>query len=540
MQGLMMASPLTITTLMVHGERVFGDSEIVSVTADNPRHRYSYKAAFSRCRQLANALQRLGLEAGDIIGTLAWNDYRHFELYYGVSCSGMVCHTINPRLFPEQVHYIINHAEDKCLFTDVVFLPLLEKLQPALSSVRAIVVLCDEATMPATTLDNVYCYETLLAAENDQFDWPDLDEHQAAALCYTSGTTGNPKGVLYSHRATVLHAMGAATPNVMDVSDQDVVMPIVPMFHANAWGLPYGAVMMGSKLVFPGAKMADGEVLTALINEEKVTLSAGVPTIWMALLKHAAQSGETLEPLKRVIIGGAACPLSIMEEFEEKHQVYSHAGWGMTEMSPLGSYNPTLDREALGEAQYAKMRVKAGRCIYGVEMKIVDDDNQPLPWDGEAFGSLKVRGPWICSGYFKSDKPALDADGWFDTGDVATIDEQGFMQITDRSKDVIKSGGEWISSIELENAAVNHPAVEEAAVIGLFHEKWTERPLLLVVKTPGTELSREQMLAWFKGKVADWWIPNDCLFVDELPHTATGKLSKKELRDRYQDYRFAD
>ncbi|MCP3909003.1 MAG: long-chain-fatty-acid--CoA ligase [Oceanicoccus sp.] len=538
MIGQMMNSPLTITSLMAFGEKVYANSEIVSVTADNPLFRYTFADAFKRTRQLANALNTLGAKPGDCIGTLAWNDHRHFELYYGVSCSGMICHTMNPRLFPEQIDYIINHAEDQFIFTDILFLPLLESLKDRLSTVKGIIVLTDEAHMPDTSLEDVYCYETLLAAETDAFSWPEINELDASSLCYTSGTTGNPKGVLYNHRSTVLHALTGNQPSVMGLGENDAVLPIVPMFHVNAWGIPYGSVITGSKMVFPGPKMADGEALTTLINEENVTYSAGVPTIWLALLDYLKQSGKSIEPLKRVTVGGAACPLSIMEDFD-KYGVYTHVGWGMTEMSPLGSYNGELDREALGEEEFARLRVKAGRCIYGVEMKITDEDNNEQPWDGEAFGSLKVRGPWICDSYFKmKDSDSHDADGWFDTGDVATIDPTGMMQITDRSKDVIKSGGEWISSIDLENTAVNHPSVVEAAVIGLYHEKWTERPLLLVTKQPGAELSREEMLAWFKGKVATWWIPDDCLFVEELPHTATGKLSKKDLREQYKDYRF--
>lgn len=541
MHGLMMNSPLTITSMMEYADKIHSTTEIVSVTSDNPRHRYTFSDAFKRVRKLANCLQELGAKKEDCIATLAWNDYRHFEIYYAVSCSGMVCHTINPRLFPEQIEYIINHANDQFILLDVAFFSIIEELKEKIPSVKGIIVMTDSVNMPETTLENVYCYETLLESQSDEFSWPEIDELDASALCYTSGTTGHPKGVLYNHRSTVLHTFSACLSDVMGLSRNDVVMPIVPMFHVNAWGLPYVSAVVGNKLVFPGAKMADGETLTALINEEGVTYSAGVPTVWLALLKYLEATGKTIDSLHAVIVGGAACPLSIMEEFEDKHGVYTHVAWGMTEMSPLGTFNPRLDREALGESEYARMRVKAGRCIYGVELKIVDDDNNDLPWDGEAFGALKVKGPWVCNNYFKLDKSDVhDADGWFDTGDVATVDPQGFMQITDRSKDVIKSGGEWISSIDLENTAVDHPSVMEAAVIGMPHDKWTERPLLLVIKKPGAELTREEMLAFFKGKVASWWIPSDCLFVDELAHTATGKLSKKDLREQFKDYRFPD
>ena len=541
MQNLMMASPLTVSSLMAFAEKVHPNTEIVSVTLDNPRHRYTFADAFKRSRQLANAILALGAETGDRIGTLVWNDYRHFELYYAVSGLGMICHTINPRLFPEQIDYIVNHAQDRILFIDPLFVPLVEQLADKLNTVEKIVVLTSEEHMPKTSLSNVYCYETLLAAASDKIDWPELDEDAPCSLCYTSGTTGNPKGVLYSHRSTILHAYASAMPDVMNVSRNDVIMPIVPMFHVNAWGAPYTACITGSKIVFPGPKMADGEVLADLINDEKVTASLGVPTIWLALINYLKSSGRKVPSLERVVVGGAACPLSIMEIFEDDYDVYTHAVWGMTEMSPLGTVNAKLNRAALGEDAYRTLRQKAGRPIFGVEMKIVDDKNNELPWDGEKFGALKVRGPWVCSGYYKLDhSDSHDDDGWFDTGDVATIDADGNMQITDRSKDVIKSGGEWISSIDIENVAVDHPSVKEACVIGLPHPKWTERPLLLVILHDGEKIEKSEMLGWFDGKIAKWWIPEDCLFVTELAHTATGKLSKKDMRDRYKDYQFAD
>lgn len=540
MQSLMMDFQLTINSIMRFAERVHPSAEIVSVTLDNPRHRYTMGDAFKRVRKLANALQTLGAKPGDCIGTLAWNDHRHLELYYAVSCSGMVCHTLNPRLFAEQVEFVVNQAEDQFLFLDVLFLPIVEPLVEKLPTLKGLILLTDEANMPETKLPNVYCYETLLANESETFDFPEIDENEASSLCYTSGTTGNPKGVMYSHRSTVLHAYASCMDDVMGLGRDAVVMPLVPMFHVNAWGVPYSSVMIGYKLVLPGPNMLDGAQLTALINEEKVSYSLGVPTIWLALLNHLEQSGETIDSLKAVVVGGAACPLSIMERFD-KYDVYTHAGWGMTEMSPLGTFNTRLDREALGEETFAQLRIKAGKPIYGVEMKIVDEDNKELPRDGETFGALKVRGPWICRSYYKLDSSdAHDADGWFDTGDVATIDPNGLMQITDRSKDVIKSGGEWISSIDLENAAMGHPAVAEAAVIGMPHDKWTERPLLLVMLKEGESLEKTAMLQWFEGKVASWWIPDDCLFVDSLPHTSTGKLDKKLMRTTYQDYRFPE
>jgi fatty-acyl-CoA synthase len=540
MNGLMMDFPLTITSIMKHAETVHGDSEIVSVTRDNPRHRYTYRDAFRRTRQLANALAAWPLEPGNSVGTLAWNDYRHFEVYYATACSGFVCHTINPRLFPEQIVYIINHAEDKVLFVDPDFMPLVEAIADKCPGVAHWVVMTSEEQMPETKLHNVVCYERLVHSHSDDFDWPEIDEKQACALCYTSGTTGNPKGVLYSHRSTLLHAYATLMPDALGLAHHDSVLPIVPMFHVNAWGTPYGAPMVGAKIVFPGNKMGDGETLATLINEESVTRSAGVPTVWLNLLNYLKQSGKQLPTLKQVIVGGAACPLSIMEAFDQ-YGVETRVGWGMTEMSPLGSANPSIhERDRHSKEAFARLRQKAGKPIFGVEMKIVDDDGKSLPWDGEAYGSLMVRGPWICSGYFKLDPTDAHAEaGWFETGDVATIDPQGYMAITDRTKDVIKSGGEWISSIEIENVATDHPKVAEAAVIGRYHPKWSERPLLVVVKAAeGQDLDESEMLAWFEGKIAKWWTPDAVAFIDELPHGATGKIQKVELRERFKDYQF--
>jgi fatty-acyl-CoA synthase len=541
MQGLMMDMPLTITMIMRHAEQVFGQREIVSVTRDNPRHRYTYREAFARARRLANVLAGWQLAKGERIGTLAWNDYRHLETYYASACSGLVCHTINPRLFPEQLVYIINHAEDRYIFLDPDFVPLVEKLAPECPGVKGWVVLTDAAHMPESGPENLLCYESLLADASDVYDWPQLDEQDACALCYTSGTTGNPKGVLYSHRSTMLHAYATMMPDAMGLSSRDVVLPIVPMFHVNAWGNPYSCPMAGAKIVFPGNRMGDGETLCALINEEQVTKSAGVPTVWLALQAWLRKSGGSVPSLGQIIVGGAACPLSIAEEFD-RHGVETRVGWGMTEMSPLGSVNASFaERDNYSDAEFARLRLKAGRPIFGVEMKIVDDHGESLPWDGEAYGSLKVRGPWIASQYFRQEPGDAHAEpGWFETGDVATIDTDGYMAITDRTKDVIKSGGEWISSIELENLATSHPKVAEAAVIGREHPKWSERPLLIVVReADAPELDADTVLDWFRGKVADWWIPDAVEFVEEIPHGATGKINKLALREQFADYSFA-
>ena len=539
MHGLMMDTPLLISSIAEHAANFHGDREIVSVTMDNPRHRYTVSDSVKRARQLAGALDKLGLERGDRIATIAWNDYRHLEIYYGVSGAGYVCHTINPRLFPEQLVFIINHAEDRYICTDLMFVPLLEKLLPQIPNVEGFVIMTDAAHMPDTSLPNAVCYETMIAGESTDYDWPQFDERTASALCYTSGTTGDPKGVLYDHRSTVLHAYAAVAPDVMNLSSCDVVLPVVPLFHVNAWGIPYSTFMTGAKLVFPGPKMGDGEALYGLLEAEGVTVALGVPTVWLALLQYCEQAGKVLESLERTVVGGAAVPRSMIEKFKKVHDVQLIQGWGMTEMSPLGTANtPKAGQESFSEDERFDLATKAGRGIYGCELRIVDDEGQVLPWDGVAYGALQVRGPWICSDYYKLEGSAgtHTEDGWFDTGDVATIDPQGYLAITDRTKDVIKSGGEWISSIELENAAMGHPAVAEAAVIGVAHPKWTERPLLVIVRAEGQQVDKQELLDFFKGKVADWWIPNDVAFVDELPHTATGKVKKIELRRQFADY----
>jgi len=539
MLGLMMDRPLLISSIAEHAAKFHGQREIVSVTMDNPRHRYTIGEAVARSKQLANALEKFGLKRGDRVATIAWNDYRHLEIYYGVSGAGFVCHTINPRLFPEQLVFIINHAEDRYIFTDLMFVPLLEKLLPQIPNVEGFVVMTDAAHMPETQLPKAICYEELLGAESSDYDWPDFDERTASALCYTSGTTGDPKGVLYDHRSTVLHAYAGVAPDVMNLSSNDTILPVVPLFHVNAWGVPYSALMTGAKLVFPGPKMGDGEALYALIESEGVNLALGVPTVWLGLLQYCEKAGKRLDTLERTLIGGAAVPRAMIEAFLKKHGVQAIQGWGMTEMSPLGTCNtPKAGTDALSEEERIDLATKAGRGIYGCELRIVDDEGNVLPWDGVAYGALQVRGPWICSDYFKLEGSggSHTDDGWFDTGDVATIDPDGYMAITDRTKDVIKSGGEWISSIELENAAMGHPAVAEAAVIGVAHPKWTERPLLIVVLAEGKEAGKDELLGFLKGKVADWWIPNDVAFVNELPHTATGKVKKIELRKQFADY----
>jgi len=539
MHGLMMQTDLLVSSILKHAERNFPDREIVSVTADNPQHRYTYADFCRRSRQLANAVDNFGLSRGDRIATMAWNDYRHLEAYYAIGGAGYVCHTINPRLFPEQIVYIINHAEDRWLFVDPLIVPLVEQIAGKVPGVEGYVILTDDAHMPETGLRNAVSFESLIGAASDAYDWPQFDENAACALCYTSGTTGNPKGVLFSHRSTVLHAYASIMPDVLNLRSTDCVLPVVPLFHVNAWGIPYGAVMVGSKLVFPGPKMGDGETLYNLMEQESVSLSLGVPTVWLGLLDYAQKVGKKLNKLQRTVIGGAAVPESMIRRFRDQHDVDVIQGWGMTEMSPLGTVStPKAGTEHLDADAMVKLKAKAGRGIFGVEMRIVDDEGRELPWDGAAFGSLQVRGPWICSDYFKLEgqSEAHTVDGWFDTGDVATIDALGYMAITDRTKDVIKSGGEWISSIDVENTVMGHPDVAEAAVIGVPHPKWTERPLLVVIRAEGSKLTRDEILGWLEGRVAKWWIPDDVVFVEEIPHTATGKIKKIELRKQFADY----
>ena len=539
MRGLMMDKPLLISSLIQHAEDYHGATEIVSRTVEGPIHTYTYAEAAKRARQLVNALVSLGVKPGDRIGTLAWNGYRHFETYYAVSGMGAVCHTINPRLFPPQISYIISHAEDSYLFVDLTFIPLLEGIADSLGKVKGVVVLTDRQHMPESKLPNLLCYEDLVHSHSDRYEWPEFDEWTASSLCYTSGTTGNPKGVLYSHRSTVLHTFSIALPDALNLASTDTVMPVVPMFHVNAWGLPYAAPMTGAKLVFPGPKM-DGASLYEMIELGGVTVSAGVPTIWAGLIRYMQENGKRFSTLTRTIVGGSAAPRAMIETFQNEFGVELVHAWGMTETSPIGAVSRLMPRMAdLSEDEKMAVRAKQGRPIFGVRMKITDDEGKPLPRDGVAFGHLKVTGPWVCARYYNEPAgPAHDEEGWFSTGDVATIDADGYMQITDRSKDVIKSGGEWISSIELENTAVAHPDVIEAAAIGITHPKWDERPLLVVVRRPDSDLNREALLAFFEGKIAKWWLPDDVVFVDELPHTATGKLLKTKLREQFRDYRF--
>jgi acyl-CoA synthetase (AMP-forming)/AMP-acid ligase II len=537
MLGLMQDWPLLIHRVIDHAAAQHGDRSVVSRSVEGPLHRTTYAEVRQRALRIAKRLDRDGIRLGDRVATLAWNTWRHLELWYGITGIGAIYHTVNPRLFEDQIAYIVNHAEDRVLFLDLTFVPLIEKLQGRLRTVERYVVLTDQAHMPETTLKNAVPYEEWLAEADDDFAWVSFDENTAAGMCYTSGTTGEPKGVLYSHRSNILHALAANNPDFLGLSSRDVVMPVVPLFHANSWSLAFSSPMTGAALVLPGPKL-DGPSVHQLLEEQGVTFSAAVPTVWLALLHQLESTGGTLTSLKRVVIGGSACPRAITAAFEKNYGVRVMHAWGMTEMSPLGTIctvKPDV-KDLEGEA-LLDLKMKQGHPPFLVEFRITDDAGKDLPWDGTTFGRLKVRGPAVSKAYFRRDEDILDEQGYFDTGDVATIDPHGYMQITDRAKDVIKSGGEWISSIDLENLAVGHPDVAEAAVIGVSHPKWDERPLLIVVPKEGRTPTKDDLLRFMEGRIAKWWLPDDVVLIEEIPHTATGKIQKTALRDMFREYR---
>jgi len=542
MLGQMQDHPLLISSLIEFASRHHHEAQIVSRRVEGDLHRYTYADAARRSRRVANALDRLNLAFGDRVATLAWNGYRHLELYFGITGSGRVVHTVNPRLLPEQIAWIANHAEDQVMFFDMTFLPIVKAIWAKCATVKHWIALCDADKLPADTgIPGLRSYEAWIADEADTCAWPQFDERSAAALCYTSGTTGNPKGALYSHRSTMLHAFAGALPDSLGLSSRDAILPVVPMFHVNAWGLPYGAAMTGAKLVFPGAAL-DGKSVYELIESEGVTMAAGVPTVWLGLLNHTAQNGLQFSTMRRTVIGGSACPPAMIKTFRDDYGVTVIHAWGMTEMSPLGTVcTLKLHQTALPEAQQLAIMAKQGRAVFGVEMKITGPDGHELPWNGQTSGDLLVKGPWIISNYFKGEGGnPLTADGWFPTGDVAAIDADGFLQITDRSKDVIKSGGEWISSIDVENIAMAHPAVAMAACIALPHPKWDERPLLVVMRKPGeaaAQATAAEILAFFEGRIAKWQIPDEVIFVDAIPLGATGKMQKNKLRELFKGHR---
>jgi len=535
----MMHSQLTINAVMEHGKKLFKRNEVVSITSDHELHRCCLGDIFSRAGQLANFFQHHNIDKGERIATLAWNDFRHLELYFGISCSGAVCHTINPRLHPKQLEFIINDAEDKLLFIDVMFIDLIKPIRDALTTVEKIVVLTSDDSVIEGFSSDWLIYEQAISDHSTEFMWPELNENDACSLCYTSGTTGNPKGVLYSHRALVLHTMSVALPDVFGVSKRDVILPVVPMFHVNSWGIPYLAAMIGCKLVFAGQKVADPQVLTELLEQESVTLSAGVPTVWGLLFEYLEKKKIKLTTLKKMIVGGAAMPPHLFKYFSEQQGITLIHAWGMTETSPLGTINhiqPSFVDDWDRDAQLSQ-KLKQGQPPFGIDIKIVDEHGSELPWDGSTTGNLKVRGPWVIEHYFK--KPETSSgDGWFDTGDISTIDEYGFMKIADRKKDVIKSGGEWISSIDIENAVMMHPSVSLAAIIGIEHPKWDERPLLVIQNNQQHKMNIASVHDWLDGKIAKWWLPNEVVYVDNIPLTATGKVHKLVLRDQFKDFCF--
>ena len=540
MLGLMQDYPLLTHTILDHAALNHGEREQVTRSVEGPIRRTTLAEIRKRSLKVAKALANEGVRLGDRIATMAWNTDRHLETWFGIMGNGAICHTLNPRLFADQLDYIVNHAEDDIMFVDLTFMPIVEALKERFGTVRKYIVLTDAEHMPETALPNAVAYEDWIGAVDDDFKWGSFDENTAAALCYTSGTTGNPKGVLYSHRSNVLHGLTVNQPDVFGLTSGDIIMAIVPMFHANAWALTYAAPAAGAKLVMPGAGM-DGKSIYELLENEKVTATAAVPTVWLGLLQYLDETGKKLPFLQKVVVGGAACPPMMIRRFENDFGVEVIHGWGMTEMSPVGTTGK-LKHSTMGLDREAKLKLKEkqGRTPYLVEMKIVDDDGNDLPRDGKVFGHLLVRGPAVSKGYFKLDDDILTEDGWFDTGDIATIDPLGFMQITDRDKDVIKSGGEWISSIEIENEAVGCTGVAEAAVIGLPHPKWSERPLLIIIRDSGSDIDKDGVLAYLDGKIAKWWMPDDVVFVDEIPHTATGKIQKMELREQFKDFTFGD